>query len=289
MTMTLAKIEEFVREKIDEPTGGNYVPEDIAISPECVSLKMFDAPLVGAASCGDKMWVKLCEEGIIGSHFILPNEWLPDAVSVISIFFPFTERVSKSCADTPAWPSPEWLHARTEGEEFIFEVTLALADELSRTGHPSLVPPKDARFKSVRHLGSNPEMPGLSYTSVWSERHVAYVCGLGTFSLSKGLITKRGGAGRFGSVITSLDLPPIEREYSGVYDYCVMCGACVRVCPAQAITLKGGKDHSICALFGDETKKKFNPRYGCGKCQVGMPCQSRAPGKNGRPKAAPAS
>ncbi|GHV27239.1 (Fe-S)-binding protein [Synergistales bacterium] len=276
--MTLQQIEDFVRGKIDDPRGGNYVPEEIAVSPECASLKMYDAPLIGVGSRGDEMWGKLREEGIIGPHFILPNEWLPEAVSVISIFFPFTERVSKSCADTPTWPSPEWLHSRIEGQEFIFAVTLALADELSRNGYPSLVPPKDARFKSARHPGSNPDMPGLSYTSAWSERHAAYVCGLGAFGLSKGLITKRGVAGRFGSVITSLELPPTAREYSGVYDYCVMCGACVRACPAQAITIEGGKDHSICAPFVDETKKKFKPRYGCGKCQAGMPCQSRAPG-----------
>ena len=39
------------------------------------------------------------------------------------------------------------------------------------------------------------------YASNWSERHVAYVCGLGTFGC-QGLITSKGLAGRFGSIIT---------------------------------------------------------------------------------------
>ena len=36
--------------------------------------------------------------------------------------------------------------------------------------------------------------------STWSERHVAYVSGLGTFGLSGGLITAKGQAVRLGSV-----------------------------------------------------------------------------------------
>ena len=31
----------------------------------------------------------------------------------------------------------------------------------------------------------------------------------------------------------------------------------------------------------EETKKKYAPRYGCGKCQTKVPCESRIPGKRG--------
>lgn len=39
------------------------------------------------------------------------------------------------------------------------------------------------------------------------------VCGLGIFGLSKGLITSKGIAGRFGSIVTELQIIPNEREY----------------------------------------------------------------------------
>ena len=38
-----------------------------------------------------------------------------------------------------------------------------------------------------------------------------------------------------------------------------------------------GKNHSICSKFCDKTAEKYKPRYGCGKCQVGVPCESRIP------------
>jgi epoxyqueuosine reductase len=43
-----------------------------------------------------------------------------------------------------------------------------------------------------------------SYASSWSERHAAYAAGLGTFGLCDGLITARGKAVRFGSIISKL-------------------------------------------------------------------------------------
>jgi epoxyqueuosine reductase QueG len=103
------------------------------------------------------------------------------------------------------------------------------------------------------------------------------VCGLGTFGLSKGLITSKGIAGRFGSIITSLYLPPNKREYEEIYEYCSMCGACVKKCPVNAISIEKGKNHIICSKFLNQTVEKYKPRYGCGKCQVGVPCESMIP------------
>jgi epoxyqueuosine reductase len=115
------------------------------------------------------------------------------------------------------------------------------------------------------------------FTSNWSERHVAFVCGLGTFGLSKGLITPKGVAGRFASIITELYLPPDKREYEDIYEYCSMCGKCAKNCPANAITIENGKNDYACFAFLKKTSEKYKPRYGCGKCQVGVPCESRIP------------
>ena len=124
------------------------------------------------------------------------------------------------------------------------------------------------------------------YISTWSERHAAYAAGLGTFGLSKGLITKKGMAGRFGSVITSAEFDADIRPYSQPFEYCTMCGACMVKCPAGAIDkAKGcalGKDQLVCGPYVSGSKlpphgPNQRVRYGCGKCQCGVPCESGIP------------
>jgi len=171
------------------------------------------------------------------------------------------------------WPSEEWLHGRIEGQAFLNKLCMHLKSVLIDEGYDSLVPALDERFWS----NNDGTKHKAKFTSNWSERHVAFVCGLGTFGLSKGLITPKGIAGRLGSIITELYLPPDKREYENIYEYCSMCGKCVKNCPVDAITIEKGKDHYPCSAFVDKTSEKYKPRYGCGKCQVAVPCESRIP------------
>lgn len=72
-----------------------------------------------------------------------------------------------------------------------------LKARLEAEGYEAVIPCDCPEFWSVGRAGSNPRAwdPSASFTSVWSERHVAYVCGLGTFGLSRGLITEKGQCG----------------------------------------------------------------------------------------------
>jgi epoxyqueuosine reductase QueG len=108
--------------------------------------------------------------------------------------------------------------------------------------------------------------------SNWSERHAAFTAGLGTFSRNRSLITRLGAAGRFGSVITDAELEPTPRPYLGVTEYCDDCGLCVDRCPCRAIAASG-KDNQVCSAYLATTKVLYAPRYGCGKCQTGVPCE----------------
>ena len=65
------------------------------------------------------------------------------------------------------------------------------------------------------------------------------------------------------------------RRYSDVYEYCNLCGECITACPVNAIS-KDGKNDSLCSAFLDRVFDKHNPRYGCGKCQVNVQCESMA-------------
>jgi len=253
----------------------NYLSKETALSEELVGMKIFEEPIFAFGSADDDGFNLLKDPSAIGEHFLLPSEWLPAANTVISYFLPFTDEVIKGNKTDKHWPSNEWLHGRIEGQSFVNSLSRYINSELINAGYQSIVPALDKRFWS-----SKEDQILRSFSSNWSERHVAFVCGLGTFGLSKGIITRKGMAGRLGSVVTELKLEPDEKNYKDIYEYCSMCGACAKKCPVNAISLENGKNHKLCSDFLDITAEKYKPRYGCGKCQVGVPCERKIPRKN---------
>ncbi len=259
--------------------AGNYITEDNAIAPDLAGLRMYDAPLVGIGSAQDALFADFTRKDVVGEVFMTPQQWLPGAKTVISYFLPFSEEVRKGNRKDMSWPSDGWLHGRIEGQAFIVKVSAYLKEILEQAGYRAVAPGADSRFRSGGMTGLTSGLDDIGFTSNWSERHAAYVCGLGTFGLSKGLITKKGVAGRFGSVITDLPLPADIREYAGIYDYCNDCGLCIRNCPANAISFEKGKEHEPCFAFLQEVYAQLKPRFACGKCQVKVPCETQIPKK----------
>jgi epoxyqueuosine reductase QueG len=259
-----------------ENRGGNYVAAEIALRPGLAGMRIFGEPLTGYAAAGDPFFDELKKPGVIGPHFLTPREWLEGAETVISLFLPFTQGVRAANRESMDWPADEWLHARIEGQAFQNEICRFAVEILEGAGFSAAAPMIDPRF-SWGNPGVDDKSRQDFYSSNWSERHAAYACGLGTFGLSRGLITRRGIAGRFISLVTSATFKPDQRGYSGIYDYCTRCGACARNCPAGAISLEGGKRHPPCSAFLSLTAEKYKPRYGCGKCQVKVPCEEGIP------------
>jgi len=249
----------------------NHISKDVAVCPTCVGLKMFEAPILGFGRADDVLYEKYKAAGVIGAHFLTPTEWLPRAKTVISYFLPFTEQVKQANARDCRWPADEWLHARYEGQLLSMALAAHLQKLLSEAGYETIVPGLDKRYK----VGTEAD----KFTSNWSERHVAFACGLGTFGLSDGLITKQGVCGRFGSILTEVELEADVREYENIHAYCIRCGSCMARCPAQAIHLTEGKRDAPCSGFLDKVLETHKPRYGCGKCQVAVPCESGIPAK----------
>ena len=257
----------------------NYITAEQALVPEDVGMRMYDDPIIAIGSADDPMWEGLKDRKAVGPLFRTPKEWLPGARTVISYFAPFSEAVRTGNEKDRVEVGNGWLYARVDGQNFLNSLNHHLEDVLSVDGHRAFSPYSSPEFMDVREAGTNPnvEDPLLSFTSNWSERHVAYICGLGTFGLSKGLITKKGVSGRYGSIITDWELPADVRPYTGLYDYCIMCGACARNCPGNAITKEEGKKHSPCQTYVSDMGKKYAPRFGCGKCQVNVPCERGIP------------
>ncbi|MCH4071808.1 4Fe-4S binding protein [Pseudoramibacter sp.] len=253
---------------------GNTVGEAEALTPACAGLPIFQAPLIGVASAADPLFEKFKEASVVGGPYAPPAAWLPGARSVICLFFPFNPEITAANGKLPVETAPGWLHGRIEGQAYIIRFMKSLVQALEAAGHRAVNPASDPRFSYTLDAvkdGSGKNV-NLKTASAWPERHAAYAAGLGTFGLSKGLITKAGIAGRLGSVITNAAIPADNRPYTGIYDYCIRCGACVRRCPAHAIALDKGKNHKLCYDWMMGTKAKYAPRLGCGKCQCAVPC-----------------
>ncbi len=266
--------------RIFQACPGNTIPEEIAICPEVAGIQMYEEPLIGVASAEDPLFQEYKNAQAIGPWHMTPQEWLPEAKTVLSLFFPFTEEVKRGNRMAKERPAPAWLHGRVEGQEYLISFTKMLRDWFTEQGIKNCPPCIDERFVKIVE-GKQVEQYACAtqktFGSNWSERHAAFACGLGTFGLSRGIITEKGMAGRFTSIIIDAEIQPDERAYTEVYEYCTMCGACVKRCPAQAISLESGKDHAKCNACLMKLKEVTAPKFGCGFCQTKVPCESKIP------------
>lgn len=242
-------------------------------------MRMYEEPLVAVAAANDEWFIRFTESGIVGPRYMTPDTWLAGAQSVVCWFLPFT-KIVRDTNRAPGLPSEEWASAKIDGEAFNNALKLFVTDWLHRHSAEAVAPTCDKRFSVVNRLPN------------WSERHAAFVAGLGTFGLHRALITAKGTAGRLGSVISTLKLDPTPRPYTRHDEYCPFlsqlpeqkaagkkpkCGACIRRCPAHSIS-ESGKAHDICSDFIDnEVLPLYAPRYGCAKCNVGVPCEAGIP------------
>lgn len=247
-------------------------------------------PHVAVAAGDDPLFQRIKE--LIGPFYWTPQEAFAHAfldnpapageLRVISYVLPQTLHTLVDQRKETTMPAERWARSRFYGEAFNCDLRTYLADTLTSAGYPAVAPER---------------LPGFAYrqserfgiASNWSERHVAFVAGHGTFGLSDGLITRWGKAVRFGSVVARIDLPVTERTYGDNHHaWCLWyakrtCGACVLRCPVTAITTAEGHDKQACFVYIREKTTPFvEQTYGtgatpCGLCQVRIPCESRIP------------
>jgi hypothetical protein len=251
--------------------------------------KAWDEPLVAFARGDDPLFEKIKKD--IGPFYWTPAEVFdlafPGAprtvedLSVVSWVLPQTEATKADQRREMVVPSERWARSRYYGEEFNCRLRLHLVATLTAAGFPAVAPERLPEY--APHCRS--ERFGLSAN--WSERHAAWIAGHGTFGLSDGLITVRGKAVRFGSVIVACPLVPTKRPYSGHQDWCLWysrgtCGACIRRCPGNAISEAGHNKDKCFHYSRTVTTPYATAHYGtgstpCGLCQVKIPCESRNP------------
>ncbi len=250
--------------------------------------KAWGEPELGFARGDDPFFP--CFKAEIGPFFWTPEEafrqGFPDLdrpalrLTVISWCLPQTEATRADQRRETLYPAERWARSRDQGEAFNCALRLHLAAELTAAGFPAVAPERSPLFDYRRS-----EKFGIA--SNWSERHVAFVAGLGTFGLSDGLITRRGKAVRFGSVVAAIDLEPTPRPYAGHQDWCLwfargICRACEKRCPVGAIDAAGHDKDRCRDYIRTVTAPHARQHYGtdftpCGLCQVRIPCEGRVP------------
>jgi epoxyqueuosine reductase len=244
-------------------------------------------PLVGFARGDDPLFAAY-KEHVGPEHWTpaeiyaltYPDETVgPEELSVVSWVLPQTEATKADNRRESLYLAERWARSRIFGERFNDQLKRQVAKELSARGYAAVAPGISPLFKSV-------DSERFVYASTWSERHAAYAAGLGTFGLSDGLITPVGKAMRVGSVVVRAQLPAAPRPYSDHHAYCLFyaqgaCNACIERCPVGAIT-EAGHDKRLCRAHLDRTRPHVRDvygfdGYGCGLCQVGVPCESGIP------------
>ena len=150
MYMDRLSVERWITEHFAGHSGNVVTAEMAAEHPQVAGLVMYDAPLMGVAAADDPLFERYKSWDVIAPFHMTPCEWLPGAKSVISLFFPLSQRVRASNRGAIDETSYEWLYARIEGQAFIAAFCAELAQWLKSCGARVCVPAADPRFGVAR-------------------------------------------------------------------------------------------------------------------------------------------
>ena len=251
---------------------------------------VYEDPLVGFVAGTDPLLVQLKE--IIGEFHLTPHDAVTavakdrdvpvppeEEAGVISYILPISRATIRENAGMKDRPSERWSHTRLFGEDFNRKLQAHVVSFLEGSGYLAVAPEIEGGvFQTLID-------EKVGWTSNWSQRHVAFASGLGTFGLSDGLITEAGKAHRAGSIIVNRELDSSRRS-GDIHLDCPFfrdgsCKVCVKRCPAGAIT-EEGHDKNVCSVYVFNQipviKEDYDIEiYACGLCQTGVPCEKGIP------------
>ncbi|WP_291568005.1 MULTISPECIES: epoxyqueuosine reductase [unclassified Clostridium] len=225
-------------------------------------------PLVAYADAMDEMFYNL--KDVISPSHAIPQDFLPEAKTVVAYFIPFYEVVVESNIEGKE-SSKVWAKAYVETNQLILDLNTFIKNELQKLGYKSNIMPATHNFDNKKLI------------SDWSHRHVAFIAGLGKFGLNNMLITDKGCCGRVGSFITDLKIEPTKRknEENCLYKHMNVCKKCVDRCVNNALKVDcfdRHKCYEMC-LHNDKIHSDIGLSDVCGKCLVNVPCSKTNPVK----------
>jgi epoxyqueuosine reductase QueG len=263
-------------------------------------VSIFDRPIMGIADGDDEIFGLFCRA--VSPRHLRPRDLLEkhsargaqlSSLRVVSWALPFSRGVRLSNRGRE-WPSELYSVARNNGAALLQEILLRLTRIIKNKGFRAVAPTQDGQYDAFRD-------PDWTFSSTWSERHVAYAAGLGRFGLNGCLITPLGTSVRLVSIVTDLSLEVSADKRASYQALCLEtrgadCGICIQRCPVQAIG-GNGLDKSKCHERRQAVRENFLKRYrqkfrlrpspivkggkrengfslGCALCISGVPCES---------------
>ena len=205
---------------------------------------------------------------IVDPEHHLPADFLPGAKNVLSWFLPFLPEIGRNNLEGSLCSS-QWANAYLVTNEMAAWVNEQLINNIRNEFGAEAAIPADAGMISME----NPR-------SRWSQRHVAYLAGHGTFGKNNMLISDEGAVGRYFSIVTNLDAEPDQpvAEERCLWKRDGSCGLCMARCEAGALT-EVGFDRFKCLEQCLVNMKKYPGADVCGKCTVELPCSYGIPGR----------
>ncbi|MDO5845413.1 MAG: hypothetical protein Q4Q04_00670 [Methanocorpusculum sp.] len=219
------------------------------------------APVVKFADASNPLFPEL-KEIVVPTHY-LPQDYLFGAQSVLSYFLPFRRDIGESNSDG-AQASRVWMEAYLLTNALAADLNCRLAVFFREHGFSAAVPNDTGMISSA--------VP----KSRWSQRHVAYIAGHGTFGVNNMLISEAGCVGRYYSLVTDMPVMADERPETErcTYKRTGKCGVCLKKCPAGALTSEGF-DRFLCLEQCMKNEMRCAGADVCGKCVAGVPCSYR--------------
>ena len=271
--MTDERFYELVKESFAALDGNSvHLPKENADIP------VLEAPLVGVASADDPIFELFRAPEVIGPEWRAPREWMPEARSAAAFFFPFCEEVRSRARQETELTGEAWNSAYGGNFKLVDAFLDILVPRLEAEGVKVFQPNRDSALKRNPVPVCSGGEEDVHYSVSWSNRHVCYAAGLGTFGVHRHLITEKGCCGTLASFLLDAELTPTPRPYTDPYEYCIRCGSCTGRCPAGAITLEHLRNLKTCAAWSGVIRERYGGGF-CGKCLVGIPCEDENPSK----------
>jgi epoxyqueuosine reductase QueG len=270
--------------------------------------RIFDTPLIGVSGGDDPIFLKFKE--VVGPKHLTPAEmWVqsglpednhhPGHLRILSIIFPYVDQIRKESKKAKEMPAEIYSVGRNFANAFMDDVLEKTVAFFQDKGFKATSGMRSPAFQII--FNKNP----MGIYSVWSERHMAFAAGLGTFSLHEGFISEIGCNIRITSIITDAPLDVTPRKSDEPYANCLFyakgkCKKCAARCPGDAIS-EEGHDKLKCYLYGQVVAKEMTNRLegllkpylrningekkwsypvGCGFCQFDVPCMATNPFDN---------
>lgn len=217
-------------------------------------------PIIGFADPIDLEFSRI--KSFTHEKHLLPQDLMSEVKTVVSFFIPFTKELVMGNKGDP-YVSKDWVEAYIETNQLIREIYNHLEHQL-----------KMYKIKVAWEI-PQPSFDEEKLMSTWSQRHVAYIAGIGTFGINNLLITEKGCAGRYGSFVIDYLIEPTKRvnRERCLFKYNGSCGQCIALCPVGALS-ESGFDRYKCnerVWEVDAYYKELDTCDACGKCSLG-PC-----------------